>query len=270
MGAEVRLITPKYAQELIDSMANRPNYRPVTPSKVFNYAKDIEGGNWHLNGETIKLRPDGSLFDGQHRCLAVVRANKPIRSWVIWADDEMGVDRGQPRKFSHLLAHRGVINAKSIQAMTNVLYSMHLFNELRDGMPARTDDELWAFYSESLDANLMQECASAGKAINKMKLASPAQWGSFLYLIADKNREIAFTFHERVLDGASLAPTSPILLLRNRLISMHMQRGLHRPRMVLALAIKAWNAHVQGRTLGTLKFLESEVFPSVVDTETGL
>ena len=89
-------ITPQMAKEFLTK--NNAN-RTVNQGRVNQYARDIQSGLWQANGEAIKFYVDGSLADGQHRLLAIIKADKEIETLVIY-NLPLGVtiqDRGRSR-----------------------------------------------------------------------------------------------------------------------------------------------------------------------------
>lgn len=69
-------LTPGLAMELLK--LGREN-RNVRNSVVAGYARQIRDGHWNYTSEAISFNQDGKMMNGQHRCLAVVTAGKPIR-----------------------------------------------------------------------------------------------------------------------------------------------------------------------------------------------
>lgn len=76
----IESITPNKAKEYLEH--NNVN-RKVSMPLVETYARDMLGGVWQLNGDSIKFYTDGSLFDGQHRLLAIIKSGKAISTVVM-------------------------------------------------------------------------------------------------------------------------------------------------------------------------------------------
>ena len=76
MKIEKILITPTMAKELLEKNINNRNVKqPV----VARYAKDMIAGKWKQDtAELIKISKTGLILDGQHRLLAIVKANVSI------------------------------------------------------------------------------------------------------------------------------------------------------------------------------------------------
>jgi hypothetical protein len=71
-----QLVTPDLAKVYLST--NNQN-RNVKERKVNRFTHDIMLGKWKDDtGETIKFSKCGKLIDGQHRLLAIIKANKPI------------------------------------------------------------------------------------------------------------------------------------------------------------------------------------------------
>lgn len=94
--SSVIYITPEMAKEWLKK--NTVN-RNISVQKVQNYARDMRAGEWHMNGEPICFRKDGSLADGQHRLTAISQQSAPIPMMVVWGiDNDVTVyDRGRNR-----------------------------------------------------------------------------------------------------------------------------------------------------------------------------
>lgn len=93
------IINPPMAQHLLD---NHQNIRPMRPSKVKAYYRDMLDGNWGLTPEGLILNADGTLMNGQHRCKAIILSNTQhvfaIYRYKQQVDPRgIPLDRGAPR-----------------------------------------------------------------------------------------------------------------------------------------------------------------------------
>ena len=73
-------LTPKIAHQLL---TNNENNRNLRMSVVEKYARDIINNEWKLTGEPIQIDWNGNLINGQHRCQAVILADKSIDVFII-------------------------------------------------------------------------------------------------------------------------------------------------------------------------------------------
>lgn len=80
MNIRVLDITPEYAVELLK--LNTFN-RPPKKNRVNMYASELANCRWKANGVPIVIGSDNILKDGQHRLLACIKANKPLKDMVI-------------------------------------------------------------------------------------------------------------------------------------------------------------------------------------------
>lgn len=84
-------ISPERAKSIInhsDTLFKNRKTRKVT---VDAYRKDMQSGEWKVNGETIKFREDGALTDGRHRLMAVSEGNTPVE-FIAIGNLEKGVE----------------------------------------------------------------------------------------------------------------------------------------------------------------------------------
>lgn len=94
----VELITPAKAKAYF--AANAKN-RKVRQGNVDKYAKDMMAGKWKLTHQGICFYADGTLADGQHRLLAIIKAGFPVK---------MNVTRGLDKNAGTTLDIGGVRN----------------------------------------------------------------------------------------------------------------------------------------------------------------
>lgn len=132
-------MTPDFCRELL---GRNPNNRRIDKRMVAQYARDIEAEQWQLNGETICIDWDGNLINGQHRCLAGVRANKNFETILITglppaAKDT--IDGGKKRSYSDRLMIREFKNCKAVASNLSFMAQLAASNLKR---PALSPKEL--------------------------------------------------------------------------------------------------------------------------------
>jgi hypothetical protein len=69
--SEIQTVTPDMARTWLK---NNTNNHPVSARRVQLIAK----GKWCVTHQGIAFGPNGELYDGQHRLLAIVMANVPV------------------------------------------------------------------------------------------------------------------------------------------------------------------------------------------------
>lgn len=82
--SEVVCMTPEIAKAYLET--NKGN-RNVRPSQVAFLANSMTRGDWVLTHQGIAISKDGILIDGQHRLLAVIKANMAIPMMVTYGLD---------------------------------------------------------------------------------------------------------------------------------------------------------------------------------------
>ena len=78
----VETITPAMAEEYLRHNEHNPRKRP-NRKVIDSYAQDMKTGNWFINGEPIVFDANGDLKNGQHRLMAIIKANVPIEMLVV-------------------------------------------------------------------------------------------------------------------------------------------------------------------------------------------
>ena len=80
ISAVIESVTPLLATEWLKRMS--PN-RTVKESSVAMYATDMVNGNWMISPQGIAFDSEGTLFDGQHRLLAIIRCGLTIPMLIL-------------------------------------------------------------------------------------------------------------------------------------------------------------------------------------------
>ncbi|EDZ0839862.1 hypothetical protein GJ904_19995 [Salmonella enterica] len=134
LPSEIRDIDPAIAQEFLDRAI--PN-RKVSRIRVKRYAKAMREGKWALNGESIKISPDGELLDGQHRLLAVIEAGVAVKLFIVFNvsfDALPTVDSGRNRSSADSLTIFSELTGKSAQVMASGIKSLISYDSDDDGV----------------------------------------------------------------------------------------------------------------------------------------
>lgn len=262
--ARIEWIDPITAVGFLSGQA--PNRRPNREA-VKRYAREMEAGNWVLNGEPVIVDEAGALIDGQHRMLAVIESGSTIQSLVVRGVPREAfatIDTGTKRTVGQVLSMKGHKHANHLASTMRLLMSYQDLNRWQDtqGVPERR------FYTtqEVLDAlPLMEGVENAVDLAAKVRFKPlPPSWGGFCaYLFAEAGApaEAIREFFDRLHSGAGLEPGDAILTLRERLIREHMSEKRPVYFTTVALVVRAWNAYRAGRKL---KKIQAGVrFPTV-------
>ena len=248
LEVSVELVSPEMAAALL---ANSPVRRELSAKVVRRYADDMATGRWALNGQTLKIGRSGQLLDGHHRCNASLIAGCSFATIVArHVDDDIQdtLDLGSNRQYPLILYSRGETLPISLGAALRFLLKV---SKEGGGDEPPTNAEL--------ERTLLKYPAirdSAHKAqvfkISKMLEGSAAIALHFSFSQQDAGR--ADTFFARLNDGAGLAPHSPILVLRERLIESQQSPTTRLSRDdKIVLTIRAWQAFLAGREVPFLR-----------------
>jgi hypothetical protein len=222
-------------------------------------AEDMEAGRYVENAETIKIAPDGTLVDGQHRLTALILSGASVWMWVAFnvpIEAQATVDTGKARTFSDTLGRRGAKNAVNLATVVRRMY----FYE-RSGNPAQQHGEvslarLLEFYERHPD--MYGDLTKRGKSLyeaNGHLLVSVADYAVLSHVLgAVATREDVEAFWE----GISHRSSKTLTLLHNRLAEARKNQTSQKAKMPvktrMALCIKAWNFWIEGEEVGSLSY----------------
>lgn len=109
METTVQLITPEVASEMLQWNTNN---RDIRPKHVERLAEEMKAGRWGLTHQGLAFNCDGTLIDGQHRLLAIVKSG---------VAQHMMVTRGVPKDSflisDTLMAQRNAKDAVKVSGM---------------------------------------------------------------------------------------------------------------------------------------------------------
>lgn len=256
------LVTPSKAKELLE--ANVANRRPNL-NVVAMYAKDMANGKWKTDtGETIKIAKSGRILDGQHRLLAVIKANVPIYFHFAENVDESifdVLDTGKRRNSTDVFKIEGITHDNVVPSI--IVYATELDVHGKTGVTSYklTNQECLSIYMENPE--YWQEVTR--KSLNWYKgfakMLRPSAIGGFYHHFRRLNADMANLFMESLASGIDY-PNRTIHLLREKLIADRTA-----PRRAItpvreAWIIKAWNAYRDGKIAKAIKFEQGrEEFP---------
>lgn len=251
------------------------NNRNIRESKVRKYTADMLRGEWLETGEPIKVSKTGTLLDGQHRLLALVRAaaqgmfidgqeleSQPdiqIPFFVITGLDDIAqqaMDIGAPRRLSDALAlpPRGEKNVLNLAAALRIVHAWKAgYRRQLAKMDLASNATLLRFFDENADTFRDLVAHTSGSRARRIKL-SPSVLSLVWYILTEIDYEEAEFFFERLGDGQGLVKGDPIYELREALERLDRETGRRPVIYPVALVIKAWNAQRNGEKIGLLGF----------------
>lgn len=241
--SRVEILTPKRAQELLDTMG--PN-RNLKLQHVRNLCDAIIAGEWALNGESIKIGRSGRMIDGQHRCTAVVETGISIRTLVTYGVPDQtfpSIDGGRPR------TNGDVLSVDKMSQPSLVAAALGWLNRYLNGKIRHAGH---CSLSHTHTVKMLTEHPGIVESVpfgRKVKRLMPGSIATFLhYWFSMTDQELADRFFNQLATGDGISQgdpdTSGIFALRRRLedSAMKMSKQKLTPVYVYALTVKAWNA----------------------------
>lgn len=250
-----QLITPAIAEAYLQ--ANISNRRIKIPT-LYQYTQEIIAGKWKEDtGEPIKLSASGVVLDGQHRLLAIVKANKAVWMHVCTnVPDEVFdvLDSGAVRNATDAFYVKGILNGNMIPSIIST-YNQLKANR-RTGLQKhhkQTNAALLDQYYEN--EKMWQEIAYASKRwyLAFAKIVPPSLIGGMYKYLSDIDQPKAEQFMSQLCTGISVT-NKTVSLLRNKLMQDKVSLRKMPPSLKIAFFIKTWNAFIRGDEAKILKF----------------
>lgn len=266
-------VTPDLARWLLE---RNPNNRPVrergAKNSVAAYAAAMKAGEWKLNGQCIVLSRDGMLNDGQHRLLAVVKADMTVPMGFIFGVDresQKTVDLGRARTFGNVLGMKGMDNGGRTAAAVKALFSISLGHP-----PARKSSDLRIAQGEEILAQYpgIVDAAAAVMPLCKQFRLAPAVMAATYFCCQRVDADKAAAFLAMATTGIGIQhETDPAAALRERYIGHNAPAKTRRLKADTqgAFFAKAFRAFCAGKGVGMLKWTDAaplrEPFPVNLD-----
>ena len=264
MEIQKKLITPAKAVELLQANVKNRNPKVMVVTK---YAKDMANGKWKNDTfELIKISKTGIILDGQHRLMALVKANVNIYFHIVEGLDDSifdVLDTGTVRNASDVFKINGVKYAALVPAIIS-FYDM--LKESRKGRSTnvsirKTNSALLESYY--LNSEKWDYIASESSNLYTQfgKILAQSFIGGFLAFFSEINNEDAVNFMNQLCSGKNVENDS-INLLRMKLVNDKVSSHKLSASTKQIFIIKCWNAYRKNQVLKVIKFMPNqESFP---------
>ncbi len=261
--SRVIMITPKAAATILgvgtDTAGMNSHNRARKPSKIKEYANDMENSTWHLTGDTIKFTKSGVLGDGQNRLYACVRARKSFLTHVVFGIDDAvfpWLDKGRQRSIGDDFFVDGMDNP---QLLAHVMRWLELFrlDKVKDRTTFTRAEIRDAYFNQGYDHELLAIGMEKGLAVQKGNNVPRSLASALYYLFASKDRALADEFFDAWSSGTHAGRFNPIskanrtfakIMRENPLVRIH-------DTMRAAVWVTAWNYVVRNKK-GSVKDFE--------------
>jgi hypothetical protein len=245
------MVTPEQAKTWL--ARNIANNRTMVSRHVERIAEIIRSGHWVLNGNPIRFDTEGRLIDGQHRLSAVVLANMPIDTMVVWNLATEVIDliddptTCKMRSVAHVAHMHGHKNATTKIAAARLVWA---WQNGRLNQPTRC--VLSAPETRDLLAQHPGLCLLVDEHLTAARTSGVVPQSvsiAMLYILSSIDADAARRFFDAVVDGANLQPGSPILALRNKCIAARAERRPLSAYDSFVAVVKAWNYWMTGQSV---------------------
>lgn len=261
--SRVITFTPKAAATILgigtDTAGMNSHNRGKKPSKIKEYANDMENSTWHLTGDTIKFTTSGLLGDGQNRLYACVRARKSFQTHVVFGIDDAvfpWLDKGRTRSIGDDFFVDGMDNP---QLLAHVMRWLELFR--LDKVTERTtftrSEIRDAYFNQGYDHELLTVAMEKGLSVQKGNNTPRSLAAALYYMFAQKDRVLADEFFDAWSQGTfpdRMRPIKKANMLFAKIVRDNPLVRIH-DTMRAAVWVIAWNFVARAKT-GTVKDFE--------------
>ena len=250
----IETITPEMAAEYLRS--RKAANRPISSTSVDAIVRALKRGQWKLTTECIKFCPEGHLFDGQHRMMAVVRSGIPMVTYVarnVPEDCIYVIDSGKKRSAGDVLMVGGLVSKHSTlvaaAARRLVWYALDDFSTNK--ITSIEIEELIHLHPGIIDsADYCKPC----------KKCPPATLTAIHYIgsVIQRKKTLADNFARTLITGEHASPDDPAWRLRERLeATQKIWNFAERDRT----CCYAWTQYMRGKSLSRIATQALMVLP---------
>jgi hypothetical protein len=254
--------TPTQAAQLLE--VGKKN-RPLTESRAQQIARDIKEGVWKPNGESFIFDEENKPIDCQHRLRACVIANMPIEGYCVFgipSEYFVTLDQGKQRGGSDLAALAGFKHAALTAATVRQVMAYRAKTIGKRAWLPVTQAALNDFMSKHKEALVEAVTLVAKHRAGFARMVPLSQVAFLAYIAGPSNRLEVFV--EKLSSGAGLPAGDPIMVFRNRMISLIGEKNRLTQGQQLAMLVKTWNASVARKSVKLIKWaVDIENFPVI-------
>lgn len=244
-------LTPELAMQLLER--NGLN-RPLNEQHVSRIARQIKGGKWRFNGDSIKVADTEDILDGQHRLWAVIESKQAVETVIVY-----GIEREafstidtlrKPRSGSDVLALVGAHTHRPTiaQAIVWLLrWKRGTLLEFKSPKNRIENSDIEEGYAQN--GGIVQ---AAHRVANLRRLANTSLMAFLYYVIVNRNPELAERMIKTLEYPSAVGINDPFFCLRAYFLSDHQKSKL--PLVTIALTIKAANAAHKGQLVKVLNW----------------
>ena len=251
MKFEVMNITPDMAQKMLGK--NLTN-RALSDRNATKNAEIMKEGNWSLTHQGIAFYNDGTLADGQHRLLGIVRAGVPVKMLVV-----QGLDKSQA---IHIDTHRprSKMDGIKIGNLNSWITSKHIGMINLLSAPKRLSTEEILSFADDMEVHLM---AATDCFVTNRRHLNPSVILAALMLahFYGENIKKLRRFSEVLLSGVSESPDEKVIILAREAFMRNTNNGESDKIDKLLKTQKAIHAYCRGENVTRLYLPKEASYP---------
>jgi hypothetical protein len=255
MKTEIITIDRTVARRLL---ARNKNNRNVKERMVEAYYNDMKSGRWKENGESIIIDKNGIIKDGQHRLMAIEKADVSI-NFVVVTDVEPNVmdtiDTGSNRSLADVLALNKFKNANNLASLVRyILVYKRGFTDVKSGsVRLAITNAIGLDYASKNEDGLTKLLAFSHKVYARIpkakRVVKMSEIGLYTFIFSK-----GFEMHERAeefmnyLTGYRYDRENPGSWVYDKLLTLKTNKekigSIYRKNLI----IKAWQMFLEGKT----------------------
>lgn len=254
MKAEIKLITPEYAGELLKMNVGNRRLKPIKNV----YADQMKKGTWMENGESIIIDKNGFIKDGQHRLNAVIASGVSYFCVVVTGvDPEVmdTIDVGTNRSLQDILELNGFQNFGITSSIIKAILGRNEKNKfhVNSGSGTRSSVKTYVTNAAGLKFALKykQEVLKLSTVVNKIYkqqtqfILSPRDIGMVIHGLGGFDfGEVHINFI-KLISGIKVDPESSTNWLYKKLLNSKVNRVRIDQIWKQVAIIKIWNIYSQ-------------------------
>lgn len=251
MKFDVLKITPEMAEKMLGrNVINRS----ISDRNAATYAKLMKEGNWSLTHQGVAFYEDGTLADGQHRLLGIMRAGVPVEMLVVRGlkkSQAIHIDTHRPRSKIDGIKIGGLnewLTAKQI-GMINLLAA-----------PKRLSTEEILSFADDMEVHIL--AASECFVTNRRHLNPSVILGALMlaHFYGERISKLR-RFSEVLLSGVSESPEERVIILAREAFMRNTNNGETDKIEKLWKTQKAIHSFCRGESVTRLFLPKEPVYP---------
>jgi hypothetical protein len=243
--------------------------RRLSSENVDHLFMQMKQGAWMQTGDSIKFGTDGALLDGQHRLSALVKYGEPLKLTVVEGLNPevfQVLDTGKVRSAADVLSANGLKYAHNLAALARaiILYQAGRYSASSGSAKFKATNKNILDFVKKNDVLYEINAYCQNHVYENFRFIPLSTLGMIYYALSKKNQTKCDHFFEKLATGIDLGATSPIRLLRERLMKDSLNKTRLTQKDKAALMIYTWNNFVQGKKITQLLLPRNYTFPKPV------